>query len=216
MARVRQNRGVALCSLLGAALLAVLAGFLQGRESVLWFYVALPIALAAVLAHVAAAAWPLRRSTQEPADEPALRARIVLGLLVGALGFAFGASYGTNHLTWFGERVTGVVSETDEVCGVNAPGCRTRYRLTAAGDDLGWANTCGAGGPVGTTIEVDADPLGWIPPVSPACRTQRRSAIVVTGLWLAGAATIVLTRIAGQLWIRRRRAAPQAGIRPEP
>ena len=204
---------MALCWLLGAALLAALAGFLQGHQSVFWFYVALPIALGAVLSHVLAAVWPLRRRrAQEPADETAWRTRVVLGLLVGVLGFAFGASYGTNHLTWFGERVTGVVSDTDEVCGVEAPGCHTRYRLTVAGDDLGWASTCGAGGPVGTTVEVDADPLDWIPPMSPACTTQRRSAEVVTGLWLAGATTIVLVRVAGRLWIRRRRAVPQAGV----
>ena len=206
---------MALCWLLGAALLAALAGLLQGHGSVFWFYAALPIAAGAVLAHVLAAAWPLRRRRQEePADEPAWRTRIMLGLLVGALGFGFGVGYGTNHLTWFGERVTGVVSETEQVCGVNAPACHTRYRLTAAGDDLGWASTCGQDGSVGTTVEVDTDPLGWIPSMSPGCATQRRSAAVVTGLWLAGATTIVLVRVAGQLWIRRRRAVPQGSSRP--
>jgi hypothetical protein len=204
---------MALLWLLGAALLATLAGFLQGHQSVFWFYVALPVALGAVFLHVLAAAWPLRRRrAQEPGDGPAWRTRVVLGLLVGVLGFAFGASYRTNHLTWFGERVTGVVSETGEVCGVEAAGCHTRYRLTAAGDDLGWANSCGAGGPVGTTVEVDADPLDWIAPMSPACVTRRRSALVVTGLWLAGVTTIVLVRVGGQLWIRRRRAVPQVGV----
>jgi TRAP-type C4-dicarboxylate transport system permease small subunit len=60
---------MALLWLLGAALLATLAGFLQGHQSVFWFYVALPIALGAVFLHVLAAAWPLRRRrAQEPAD----------------------------------------------------------------------------------------------------------------------------------------------------
>ncbi len=213
---MRQNRGVALCWLLGAALLAALAGFLQARESVLWFYVALPIAAGAFLAHVFAATLPQRRRMQESADEPAWRTRLVLGLLVGALGFVFGVSYGVNHLMWFGQRVTAVVSETGEVCGVNAPGCHTRYRLAAQGHDLGWAHTCGDGGPVGTTVEVDADPLGWIPPMSAACASQRRSAMVMTGLWLAGTTTIVIVRIAGQLWIRRRHRSTSSGVGGSP
>lgn len=211
---------MALCWLGGAGLLAAIAGVLLGRESVFFFYVALPFALGGVVAHVVAAVWPAR-------DHCGGRfrrlwtavgvARVVLGLAVGVLGFGFGVAYGTDHQVWFGERVTAEVTDTREVCGVDT-GCHTRYRLSAAGDDLGWVRLCGANGRVGTRVEVDVDPLRWVPPLSPACTAERSSAPVVTTLWLGGVGTIALVIVVDLAWgvVRPASRRSEDPNRPEP
>lgn len=194
---------MALILLAGAALLAVIGGFLQARESVFFFYLALPFALGGVAAHVVAAVWPMR-------DRPDRRwrrlwlgtsvARPVLGLVVGLLGFGFGVAYGVNHQVWYGERVAAEITDTRLVCGQNDPRCSTRYRLAADGDDLGWTGLCGTGGRIGKRVDVDVDPLGWVPPLSPACIDQRDSAMVIARLWLGGLGAIALVIVVSLLW----------------
>nr|MDT0659152.1 hypothetical protein [Micromonospora sp. DSM 115978] len=186
---------MALTWLAGAALLALIGGFFQGRESGFFFFVGLPFALAGVAAHVVAAVWPLR-------DDPDRRwprlsastviARAVLGLVVGGLGMVSGFAYGTNHQGWFGERVTAEITDTRQICGQNSPGCNTQYRLASAGDDLGWTWLCGTGGRIDTKVQVDVDPLGWIPPLSPACTNERQSASLLNNLWLGGVGALTL------------------------
>jgi hypothetical protein len=188
----------------GAALLALIGGFLQGRESVFFFFVGLPFALAGVAAHVVAAVWPLRDDPDR--HRPRLWAstiviRAALGLVVGGLGMVSGFAYGTNHQLWFGDRVTAEITETRLVCGGNSPGCNTQYRVaSAAGDDLGWTWLCGAGGRTGTEVPVDVDPLGWVPPLSPACDDGRRSAPTITGLWLGGVGVLTVVIVFNLLW----------------
>ncbi len=162
--------------LFGAMVLAAIGGVMQARESVLFFYVGLPFALCGVVAHVVAAVWPARDDSGK--SHPRVRAavliaRVVLGLTVGVLGFAAGASYGINHQAWFGERVTAEVTDDRRVCGQNMTGCGTDYHLADGDRDLGWlTHECGSV-PEVRRIEVDADPLGWVPPDSPACVSQR-------------------------------------------
>lgn len=188
---------MALLLLLGAVLLAATGGFLQAHESVFFLHLSWPFALGAVLTHAVAAIWSLRGRV----DAPLERSRIILGVVVGLFGLIAGFSYGTNHQNWFGDRVTAVVSDARQVCGVNDPLCYTDNRLAAVdtGDDLGWAKLCGTAGPVGSRVDVDVDPLGWVPPVSPSCTTPRRWGTVLMALWLAGLIAIVAVRLIAAL-----------------
>jgi hypothetical protein len=157
------------------------------------------------------AAWPWRSRGAAPSGAAGVvssdalwKTRVVAGLIVGVLGFGAGVGYGDNHLAWFGERVTADVTDSRQVCGQNTtPRCSTQYRFSASGDDLGWARMFGAAATVGGTVEVDADPLGWVPPLSPACTAQRGSAVALLWWWLAGLGAIVLLRLAVYLWLLR-------------
>lgn len=204
-----------LALLVGAAASAMLAGFLQGRQSVLWFYIALPFALGAVVAHVFAAGWPFRRfdpakvaATPDGLDHDndprhaGLLVRVVFGLIVGGLGLVAGFSYGENHLAWFGDRVAAEVTDIREECGQNMTRCATGLRVAVDGDDLGWARTCGTYESVGGTIEVIADPIGWIRPESSRCGVGQGPGRTLLGLWLTGLGVIVLVRVGGWFWLR--------------
>ncbi|MDG4832928.1 hypothetical protein O7627_27005 [Solwaraspora sp. WMMD1047] len=200
---------MALVWLGGAALLALIGGFLQGRESGFFFFVGLPFALAGVAAHVVAAVWPLRDDPDRRWPRPwssTMVVRAVLGLLVGGLGMVSGFGYGTNHQVWFGERVTAEITDSRLVCGHNSPGCSTHYRLAGAGgEDLGWTRLCGAGGRIGAEVQVDVDPLGWVPPLSPACDEERRFAPLLTRWWLGGLGVLAVVIVFDLLWNAARR-----------
>ncbi|GAA0909427.1 hypothetical protein GCM10009557_83980 [Virgisporangium ochraceum] len=185
--------------LAAAAASALLAGFLQGRLSVFWFYVALPFAFVPVGGHVVAVAWPVRAG-QLRDERAGWWARPLLGLLVGVVGFVAAAGYGGNHLVWFGQRVTAEVTATRQVCGQNMPRCVTDPRAAVDGEDLGWARMCGE--PTRDTVEVVADPWGWIPPRSPACGSGSGFPWSMR-LWLAGLAAIALVQLVGHLRVRR-------------
>jgi hypothetical protein len=182
-----------------AAASAFLAGFLQGRLSVFWFYVALPFALGGVIGTSIAAAW-LTRAGELLDERASWWARPLVGLLVGVVGFVAAVGYGGNHLEWFGQRVTAEVTGTREVCGQNMPRCETQPRVAADGEDLGWARMCGE--PIGDTVEVVADPWGWIPPRSPACGSGSGFPLSMR-LWLAGLGAIAVVHLAGHLRVRR-------------
>jgi hypothetical protein len=203
---------MALVWLLGAGLAAVIGGFLQSRQTVLSFYLGLPFALAGVVGTAIATVWPGRSGRVSSA------VRTTLGLVVGVLGAIAGFGYGDNHQAWFGERTTAVVAETRDGCSVESGQCFTERRVTDAntGEDLGWATLCPRQGRVGDRVEVDVDPLRWVPAQSPACTTPRRSAEVLLRLWLGGyAVSLVVVLATTLLGLRNPAAAPPAGDEPD-
>lgn len=204
---------MAVCWLIGAVLLAAIGGFLQGRQSVVFVYLSLPFALGAVVAHVVAARWPLRDGPSPGRPWRVVNAaRVLLGIVVGILGFGAGGGYGTMHQAWFGERVSAEVTDSRRGCSVNSARCYFEYRLTAGGEDLGWVSLCGAPGRVGGPVQVDVDPLGWVPPLAATCTTVRETAPMVTRWWLGGVGAVAVVIVVNLSWrggrsVMARRAA---------
>ncbi|MDG4766815.1 hypothetical protein O7632_22335 [Solwaraspora sp. WMMD406] len=186
----------------GAVLLTFLSGFLIGQGSG-FLIIAVALVWASAAAYVVAAIWP----AQAPYDGPASRSWIVvnagrtlLGIAVAVLSSGFALAYGEGNLSPYGEQVTAEITEISDECAPEAPSCHPSYRLSVAGDDLGWVPVCAPAGPVGTTVEVDVDPNGQRRPWPTSCIPGRDSAQTITTLCVGGVGTIGLVAVADSGW----------------
>ncbi|MFY1634319.1 hypothetical protein ACN27F_13740 [Solwaraspora sp. WMMB335] len=201
-----KNDGMAILWLGGAILLTVVSGFLVSEESTI--IAGLPLAVGGAACYVVAAVW----AVHGPAEKQrrwvwtvATTGRTMLGLAVAVLAFGFSVSFIDRDRVTLSERMTAEITDT-RVCEQAGPGCQDRYRLSADGEDLGWTYLCDspgpqeAGGPVGTQIEIVAEPLGRIPPQAASCTGGWNPASWVTPLWLGGVGAIAVLIAIGSRW----------------